>query len=269
MREPGTLPISKWLNEVSSYKTFDAVILAWASVSVLLCPYFYKVYEMKLFRLWHTALQGAKPEFFYTLWTVHATILGIFLVLLTFLFQFISLRLAYETSLLPFLARKSHLSVIIITNFVFIGFGMIQGLLQEHSRFQPASRWIIISGLLFALLSAAFLLYRLLDLLSVEKSLKMCDWEKATDAIREWEAAGELPAGDDGKPMRWALAPSMSETRLDNLMCASSRRDSNWFCQPHPIARQLVLSPRHRSPQTLLGMGHKAQNQFPGHQPLH
>src|ERR1700758_216032 len=30
--------------------------------------------------------------------------------------------------------------------------------------------------------------------------------------------------------MRWALAPSMSETRLDNLIWASSRRDSNWFC---------------------------------------
>src|SRR5882724_3300812 len=30
--------------------------------------------------------------------------------------------------------------------------------------------------------------------------------------------------------MRWALRPSRSETRLDNLMWASSRRDSNWFC---------------------------------------
>ena len=39
--------------------------------------------------------------------------------------------------------------------------------------------------------------------------------------------------------------------------------------QPYVIARQLVLSPRHRSPQTLFGIGHKAQSQFPGHQPLH
>src|SRR5712692_8006264 len=30
--------------------------------------------------------------------------------------------------------------------------------------------------------------------------------------------------------MRRALAPSRSETKLDNLMWASSRRDSNWFC---------------------------------------
>jgi hypothetical protein len=30
--------------------------------------------------------------------------------------------------------------------------------------------------------------------------------------------------------MRWALRPSKSETKLDNLMWASSRRDSNWFC---------------------------------------
>src|SRR6266571_4397388 len=39
--------------------------------------------------------------------------------------------------------------------------------------------------------------------------------------------------------------------------------------QPHSVARQLVLSPRHRPPQTLLGIGHKAQSQFPGHQPFH
>src|SRR6516162_6147929 len=39
--------------------------------------------------------------------------------------------------------------------------------------------------------------------------------------------------------------------------------------QPHPIARQLVLLARYCSPQALLGIGYKAQNQFPGHQPLH
>ena len=35
--------------------------------------------------------------------------------------------------------------------------------------------------------------------------------------------------------------------------------------QPRPNARQLVLSPRHRPPQTLLGIGHKTQGQLPGH----
>src|SRR5438445_6058965 len=39
--------------------------------------------------------------------------------------------------------------------------------------------------------------------------------------------------------------------------------------QPHPIAPQLVLFARNCPPSTLLGIGHKAQNQFPGHQPLH
>src|SRR6266403_979857 len=39
--------------------------------------------------------------------------------------------------------------------------------------------------------------------------------------------------------------------------------------QPHPIAPQLVLLARYLPPQTLLGIGHKAQSQFPGHQPLH
>ena len=39
--------------------------------------------------------------------------------------------------------------------------------------------------------------------------------------------------------------------------------------QPYPIASQLILLARNCPPQTLLAIGHKAQNQFPGHQPLH
>src|ERR1700716_1643471 len=36
-----------------------------------------------------------------------------------------------------------------------------------------------------------------------------------------------------------------------------------------PVAPQLVLLARSRPPQTLLGIRHKAQRQFSGHQPLH
>src|SRR5215467_6289037 len=39
--------------------------------------------------------------------------------------------------------------------------------------------------------------------------------------------------------------------------------------QAHVITRELILPACHRPPQTLLGIGHKAQRQFPGHQPLH
>src|SRR5262249_2185967 len=35
----------------------------------------------------------------------------------------------------------------------------------------------------------------------IRKSLNMRDWENAQDTIREWEAAGEFPASDDGKLM--------------------------------------------------------------------
>ena len=37
----------------------------------------------------------------------------------------------------------------------------------------------------------------------------------------------------------------------------------------HPVARQLVLGAHHGSPQTLLGIGHKAQDQLVSDQPLH
>src|SRR6267143_157571 len=35
----------------------------------------------------------------------------------------------------------------------------------------------------------------------IRKSLSTRDWEKAQDTIREWEAAGEMPAGKGGEPM--------------------------------------------------------------------
>ena len=35
----------------------------------------------------------------------------------------------------------------------------------------------------------------------IRKSLGTRDWEKAQDTIREWEAAGEMPASDDGEAM--------------------------------------------------------------------
>jgi hypothetical protein len=38
--------------------------------------------------------------------------------------------------------------------------------------------------------------------------------------------------------------------------------------KPRPVARQLILSPRDRSPQTLFGIGNKTQAQFLGYQPL-
>ena len=45
-----------------------------------------------------------------------------------------------------------------------------------------------------------------------------------------FKAAGLVSPLASAFSMRRALAPSRSETRLDNLICASSRRDSNWFC---------------------------------------
>src|SRR6267143_6315824 len=43
-------------------------------------------------------------------------------------------------------------------------------------------------------------------------------------------AAGLVSPSASAFSMRRSLAPSRSETRLDNLMWASSKRDSNWFC---------------------------------------
>ena len=39
--------------------------------------------------------------------------------------------------------------------------------------------------------------------------------------------------------------------------------------QLYPVAGQLVLSAHHGAPQSLFGIGHKAQGQLLGHKPLH
>jgi hypothetical protein len=59
-------------------------------------------------------------DFLLTAWTIQAALLGLVVVLLTFLFQLITLRLAYETSLLPFLAKKSHLKLVVNGNIFFV-----------------------------------------------------------------------------------------------------------------------------------------------------
>jgi hypothetical protein len=41
--------------------------------------------------------------------------------------------------------------------------------------------------------------------------------------------------------------------------CAENTTSRSLVLLPHVIARQLVLSPRHRPPQTLLGIGYDAQ----------
>jgi len=52
----------------------------------------------------------------------------------------------------------------------------------------------------------------------IRKSLNMRDWEKAQDTIREWEAAGELPAGNDGEPM------TIDEAKKQFLADAEARK---------------------------------------------
>src|ERR1700730_16511225 len=65
-------------------------------------------------------------------------------------------------------------------------------------------------------------------------------------------------------------SPALKTARFHGAMELSLfQQRLHLVLQPHVIARQLVLSARYRPPQTLLGVGHKAQSQFPRHQPLH
>jgi hypothetical protein len=91
-----------------------------------------------------------------------------FLVILTFVFQFVSPRRAYETSLLPYLAKSVHLAPLIILNFVYVAFEMYAAILTNNSVGVILARYIAVLGLLFSLLSAIYLLLGVLDLLRPE-----------------------------------------------------------------------------------------------------
>jgi hypothetical protein len=62
----------------------------------------------------------AKKELLVAVWQTHTALLALVVVLLAFLFQLISVRLAYETSLLPFLANRSRLRLILAINILFV-----------------------------------------------------------------------------------------------------------------------------------------------------
>src|SRR5256885_6326517 len=68
--------------------------------------------------------------------------------------------------------------------------------------------------------------------------------------------------------MRLALTPSRSETRLDNLICASSRRASNWLCIRTRSRRNwyfLRVTVRHRrcsASGTKLSVSSRATSRF-------
>jgi len=112
-----------------------------------------------------TASSRYAREVLLTIWQVHAALLGIVIVLLAFLFQLVSVRQAYETSLLPFLAKRSRLRAVISLNLLFVVVNTICAERPTTKIWGIPTVQCAVLGLLVLVTSCLYLLNNSLELL--------------------------------------------------------------------------------------------------------
>jgi hypothetical protein len=168
LREPGVLFVSRWIESLFKFQEFNSLITWSIILAFVSYPFFGDSLRHPLFGYFSRVIEQANTNSYSSLWQVHATILGVFLVLLTFVFQFINLRSAYETSLLPYLASKARLALIIEINFLFLVVEMFSTFLRRQSNLLLPAKHLAVIGFMFSVLSACYLLRRVLEFLKPE-----------------------------------------------------------------------------------------------------
>jgi hypothetical protein len=198
LRVPSAFDVGAFAQSTLRFETFTAVALVWAVIAVLIFPLHGGAIGHNLSSTSTGLLTKAAPELFPTLWAVQATVLGVFLVILTFIFQFISLRTAYETSLLPFMAERVHIKQIILVNLWFVIVEMLPLLLHKGGRSLLLAKYCAVLGLIFSVLSATYLLLQVLSFLrpqTIDKGLIELVKRDLNDELRqeqELEVASRL-----------------------------------------------------------------------------
>lgn len=148
-----TRDVWPWLKEVLLFRRFASVpaICVLAAVALYLSS-----------RRVDGWLNAQPRDFVLTLWAMQAALLGLVVVLLTFLFQLITVRLAYETSLLPFLAKRARLKLIVSINTLFV---LVNLVAVGHARDTTApftSSYVAALSLVFLVVSSLFMLSNVL-----------------------------------------------------------------------------------------------------------
>jgi hypothetical protein len=189
-REPRVVDLKTLASDLLRFERFSSVIIVFLLVSACVYPYAFTLESLSYF---NRQFATSKYGFYLAVWQVHATLLGFFVVFLTFVFQMVSVRTAYETSLLPFFARRERFGPIIGTNFVFLFIDSI-GLMGDD-KFFPTTlfRYLSLIGFIFALLSALFLFYRVLELLkpdSLEQGLSELIQSELVSRLEEEQNSG-------------------------------------------------------------------------------
>jgi hypothetical protein len=163
LREPPEIDITSLRRDFLAFKTFGAVLILWFLLSILIYPF---SGSNQITSYFQGNFSKSDYSFYLALLQTHATLLGFFIVFLTFVFQLVSYKLAYETSLLPFLVVRARFGPVITINF---GFLLLDGLsLIGDQKGHPTLpfRYLSIVGLAFAVLSALFLFRQTVDLLN-------------------------------------------------------------------------------------------------------
>jgi hypothetical protein len=164
-REPLSIDTSAMIHEIVTFRAFVGMLLCWVLLSVLIYPYSRFVGMSSYF---HGHFSDSDNSLFLALLQTHATLLGFFVVFLGFVFQLVSFRLAYETSLLPFLVRQARFGPIITVNLCFVLLNSVALIGKRAEHPTMPFRYLSVVGLLFAVLSALFLFRRTLELLGPE-----------------------------------------------------------------------------------------------------
>lgn len=164
--EEGTvLDLRRAAKNAARLDSFAGVFVYWALLAIILFPYSHS--------RWTRAFLGpvfsnSGYEGLLTLWQVHATLLGFFLVMLAFVFQLVGYKLAYETSLLSFLVQRARFGPIIVVNFAFILLDMVALIYYRVDLSGSTLAYGLTLGLAFDVISSMFLLVKTVQLLRYE-----------------------------------------------------------------------------------------------------
>jgi hypothetical protein len=173
LREPAQIDITREMSSLYRFKSISSVLIVCGITSLLFLPRVSAFPRLHGFAPASVLVTSAKPDFFSALWQVHAAFIGFFLVLLTFVFQFVSVKWAYESSLLPSLAKRAWLSFALVANLISLLYEMFVCLSESAGKSNVFLRYFAIVTLIFSIVSALFIFLKVKDFLQPD-SLENC-----------------------------------------------------------------------------------------------
>jgi len=177
-RAPTTFDVIREMSELFRFRTFYSVIAVCSALILVFIA----------FPAASSLIVSAKPDLFLALWQVHAAFVRFFLVLLTFVFQFVNVKWVYEASLLPSMAKHTALSITLIVSLLSLLYEMFVCLLESANHSIVILRDCAVLAFAFSVLSAFFVFLKMRGFLRPESLEELLNEEvrhDLTSAIEE------------------------------------------------------------------------------------